>query len=344
MKNNKLAAEERGILIKRHRVERDGRVRDRIKAVLLTDDSWTTEQIAKALFIDEQTVRQHVSDYAQTQKLKPENGGSTAKLNLEQSSAVIAHLDSHVYATMKEICGYVDATYGVKYSVRGMTDWLKRQDFTYHQPCGVPAKADSDAQKAFIEQYQKLQTTLPDDDHIVFVDGVHPSHAVRFVRGWIRKGKRVEIPTNASQKRLNIIGALNLETMTLHKKEYQTLNAEAVLQFLAYLLTVMPTGVINIILDRGRYQNCHAVWDFVAANPRLQTHYLPPYSPNLNAIEGAWKILHEHTTNNQYHQTFKDFTEAIHHFFDHTFPQKAKLWVDRLTDNFRVMHAPKLTA
>jgi hypothetical protein len=71
----------------------------------------------------------------------------------------------------------------------------------------------------------------------------------------------VEIPTNASQKRLNIMGALNLETMILYKQEYQALNAEAVLQFLGHLLTTMQTGVINIILDQGRYQNCHAVWD-----------------------------------------------------------------------------------
>jgi transposase len=161
MINNKLAADERGSLIKRHRVERDGRVRDRMKAVLLTDDGWTTERIAAALFIDEQTVRQHVSDYVQTQKLKPENGGSTTKLNVEQTTELIAHIDSKVYATIKEICAYVEAKYQIKYSVRGMTDWLKRQDFTFHQPCGVPAKADAASQQAFIDQYQKLQKTCP---------------------------------------------------------------------------------------------------------------------------------------------------------------------------------------
>jgi hypothetical protein len=38
------------------------------------------------------------------------------------------------------------------------------------------------------------------------MDGVHPTHAVRFTRGWIKKGVRREIPTNGSRKRLNIVG------------------------------------------------------------------------------------------------------------------------------------------
>lgn len=339
-KNKILDLTERSVLIKRHRTERDGRVRDRIKAVLLTDDGWTAKRIAEALFIDEQTVRQHLLDYQESQKLKPQNGGSSPKLNWEQAAALTQHLDKKVYSKIKDICAYVFETYGIIYSVRGMTDWLKRQGFTFHQPCGVPAKADAAAQQVFVKEYEKLKSTLPEGDHILFMDGVHPSHAVRFVRGWIRKGRRVEIPTGASQKRMNLLGALNLESMTLNRKDYLTLNADAVIDFLAFLLVTIPTGILHIILDRGRYQYCQAVWDFVEKNPRITLHYLPSYSPNLNAIEPAWKIMHEHTTNNQYHRTYKNFTEKINEFFDKTFPENAKQWIDRLTDNFRVLNAP----
>lgn len=339
-KNKILDSAERTGLIKRHRTERDGRIRDRIKAVLLADDGWTAERIAVALFIDEQTVRQHLRDYQESKKLKPANGGSSPKLNREQTAELTQHLDNKLYAKIKDICAYVFETYGIRYSVRGMTDWLKRQGFTFHQPCGVPAKADAVAQEVFVKEYEKLKSTLPDGDHILFMDGVHPSHAVRFVRGWIRKGRRVEVPTNASQKRMNLLGALNLESMTLNRKDYKTLNADSVIDFLGCLLVAIPTGILHIILDRGRYQYCQAVWDFVEKNPRITLHYLPSYSPNLNAIEPAWKIMHEHTTNNQYHRTYKDFTEKINKFFDKTFPEKAKEWTDRLTDNFRVMNSP----
>jgi transposase len=332
-----LFPEDRERLLKQHKQERDKRVADRVKAVLLRDDDWSLEAIAEALFISHEGVRQHLKDYASSGKLKPENGGSEGLLNEFQTAELLLHLDEHLYVKVLEICAHVHATYGIRYSVRGMTDWLNRNDFTFHQPCGVPAKADTEAQQAFVEEYEQIKQSLGYEDQIVFMDGVHPSHSVRFVRGWIRKGMRKEIPTNASQKRLNILGALNLETMTLHRQEYDTLNADSVIAFLAFLLATMPCGILNVILDRGRYQNCAAVWAFAAVNPRLKLHYLPPYSPNINAIEPAWKIMHEHTTNNRYYATFKDFTEAIRHFFNVSFPKNALAWTDRLTDNFRIM-------
>ena len=51
---NFLTAEERIKLKAQHRREHDGRIRDRIKAVLLSDDGWTQPIIAKALFLDDQ--------------------------------------------------------------------------------------------------------------------------------------------------------------------------------------------------------------------------------------------------------------------------------------------------
>jgi transposase len=330
----------RQALLQQHKKERDRRVADRIKAVILRDEGWTYDAIAEALLLSEEGVRQHLKAYEASGKLKPENGGSDSYLTEAQSAKLIAHLESHLYVKTSEIVAYVHTTFGIRYSVRGMTDWLKRHDFTFHQPCGVPAKADAGAQQAFVERYENLKKNLGAEDQIVFMDGVHPSHAVRFMRGWIRKGVRKEIPTNARQKRLNILGALNLEVMTLHAREYDTLNAEAVIAFLTFLLAAMPKGVLHIILDRGRYQNCVAVWEFAAVNARLRLHYLPPYSPNINAIEPAWKIMHEHTTNNRYHAHFKDFTEAIRTFFDVTFPKNAQAWTDRLTDNFRILGAP----
>jgi transposase len=332
----------RQALLHQHKKERDRRVADRIKAVILRDEGWTHDAIAEALLLSEEGVRQHLKDYEASGKLKPENGGSDSYLTEAQSAALVAHLESHLYVKTSEIVAYVHATWGIRYSVRGMTDWLKRHDFTFHQPCGIPAKADAGAQKAFVVEYENIKKNLGDNDRIVFLDGVHPSHAVRFMRGWIRKGVRKEIPTNAGRKRLNILGALNLEAMTLHRQEYDTLNAEAVIAFLTFLLAAMPHGLLHVILDRGRYQHCTAVWAFAAANPRLRLHYLPPYSPNINAIEPAWKIMHEHTTNNRYHAHFKDFTEAIRGFFDVTFPKNALAWTDRLTDNFRILGAPLL--
>jgi DNA-binding NarL/FixJ family response regulator len=43
-----------------HRKEKDRRVADWIKAVLLYDKGWTYGKTAEALFIDEETISKHV--------------------------------------------------------------------------------------------------------------------------------------------------------------------------------------------------------------------------------------------------------------------------------------------
>lgn len=62
-----------------HDSTRDGRVRDRIKAVLLASEGWSSAMISQALRIHETTVVRHINDYLQSEKLKPENGAARAE-------------------------------------------------------------------------------------------------------------------------------------------------------------------------------------------------------------------------------------------------------------------------
>ena len=98
-----LEPHQRQELLKRHRTERDGRVKDRIKAVLLRDDGYTYEQIAQVLFCSDEAVRQHIDDFIGKAKLKPENGGSDPQLNADQTASLLAHLDEHIYVDVKDI-------------------------------------------------------------------------------------------------------------------------------------------------------------------------------------------------------------------------------------------------
>ncbi len=117
-----------------HRYEGDGRVRDRIKAVLLKSENWTNKAIAQALRIHEETVRQHLTEWMTDEKLKPENGGSYSKLNDIQSRALDGHIAETTYTKVIDICAYVEATFGVRYTISGMTKWLKQHEFSYKHP------------------------------------------------------------------------------------------------------------------------------------------------------------------------------------------------------------------
>jgi predicted ArsR family transcriptional regulator len=49
-------------LIASHKEERDKRIGDRIKAVLLYDDSYSYTEIGKIRLLDDETIRRHIQD------------------------------------------------------------------------------------------------------------------------------------------------------------------------------------------------------------------------------------------------------------------------------------------
>ena len=56
-------------------------------------------QIAEALLLSDDAIRQHIEEYKVSQKLKPENGGSIEKLSHEQS--ILLNLSFTPCATFK---------------------------------------------------------------------------------------------------------------------------------------------------------------------------------------------------------------------------------------------------
>jgi transposase len=235
-----LSTAQKNALETQHRVERDGRVRDRIKAVLLKSEGWTNEAIGQALRIHPETVAAHLRDWAREEKLKPENGGSQSHLNGQQTRALEQHLQETTYLKVSNICGYVAQTWGVSYTVSGMTKWLQTHDFRYKQPKGTPAKADLCQQEAFIDAYLQLVADTPANAPILFIDAVHPTMATKISYGWIKKGVNKSIATTASKTRVNIIGAIELKTMTVTSAFVETVNADSIKSFFEKLRQSYP--------------------------------------------------------------------------------------------------------
>lgn len=98
---------ERNQLRTQHRKEKDGRTRDRIKAVLMSDIGWTFKDIAEALLLDQETISRHVKEYKDQQKLSISTGGSESKLSSEQAAEIIKYLDETTYLKVSQICIYV---------------------------------------------------------------------------------------------------------------------------------------------------------------------------------------------------------------------------------------------
>lgn len=334
-----LTAREREKLITRHRKERDGRIRDRIKAVLAFDDGYSYTEIARILLLDDETIRRHIDDYLREKKLSTANGGSDSKLTGNETRALIDHLEEITYLYVKDICQYVCRTYGKKFSVSGMTKWLHAHEFCYKKPHAVPAKADREKQKKFIEHYNRLKKKAGKKEPIYFADSVHPQHQTQLTCGWILKGVRKEIATTAYQKRLNFVGGICLDGHRFIYRQVEQVNAGAICDFLLQLRQVNPGKyLVHLIWDNARYHRNAEVQEF-AKELGIKLHYLPPYSPNLNPIERIWKLMHESVRYNQYYVKFSEFTEATLGFFK-SIGKKKTILRERITDNFQIMHSP----
>ena len=89
------------------------------------------------------------------------------------------HLEGKTYLKVKMICGYVQKTFGIKFSSSGMNKWLIRNGFSYKKPKGTPAKTNPEQQQAFIAYYQNLLNSIDEDEPVEFGDAVHPTMATK---------------------------------------------------------------------------------------------------------------------------------------------------------------------
>lgn len=332
-----LTEQEREELKGQQKIEKNRRILDRLRAVLLADRGWTYKQIGEALFVDQETISRHIKEYLENKKTTLGSGGSSGKLKQDQIQELIAYLEQHTYTKVSDICLYVQNKYGIKYTVAGMTSWLKQHDFRYKKPKGMPAKADSFQQAAFVEEYEALKKTKGKDEPVLFLDGVHPTMATKITYGWIRKGQDKLIATTASRTRMNIVGSINLETMGVEVKQYPTLNSESMVDYWKELKKAYPQAEkIHVILDQGSYNRSEETQKG-AKELGIELHYLPPYSPNLNPIERLWKVMNEQVRNNYFFESAKEFRQKIMEFFNQTWKELCQDMSSRINDNLQLI-------
>jgi len=338
--SNFLTAKEISDLKWRHR-KADRKTADKIKTLLMLDQGYSYEEIARVLLTDDSTIRRWYSVYESDgleAMFKNLYVGSEGKLTLEQKQTLSQHLEDTVYITAKEICKYVEDIYGVRFTSKGMTNLLHRLDFTYRKPKHVPGKANALAQEAFLEKYQELKETKGPEDRTYFVDGVHPLHNSQPAYGWLKKGYDYTIRSNTGRSRVNINGAYNFEEQKVIIEESPSINAQSTVALFKKILKEQPLGIIYIILDNARYYRSHVVQAFLGNHPRIQLMFLPPYSPNLNLIERLWKFFKKKITYNTYYEQFSHFRSSCLTFF-----KNIEIYHDELrtlmTDNFQVIQA-----
>ena len=339
-----LSASDRQILIG---IARDGleehRVARRANAVVLLDRGWSCERVAAALLLDDDTVRDWHRAYERggVEGLKSfGHEGGSSRLTDEQAIALGDWVDAHCPRSIRKIGAWLKRSFGLSYSRSGLIALLHRLGFDYRKPEAMPRGLDDAKQQAFIDEYENLLNTMGLDEAVVFVDAVHPTHQVRPAGCWARKDVAVAVEQTTGRDRLNIHGAINLETGTTQILAFEKVNALSFIKLLGEIEgTHTAMRLIHVFVDNASYHRADVVKEWLAAAGRkIVLHFFPSYCPHLDPIERLWALMHENVTHNRDYKTFNEFRQEILTFLRHTVPKQWKRVCDQISDNFRVIH------
>ena len=338
-----LSAAERGALIV---VARDGlvehRVARRANAIVLLNDGWNCEEVGSALLLDDDTVREWFGVYQRQGMAGLRNfghEGSSCQLTDEQQTALKAFVTMRLPRSTNAIGAWLRKNYELSYSHSGLIALLHRLGFVYHKPQRVPRKLDEAQQRAFIASYEKLLNRLEPDESVVFVDAVHPTHQARPAGCWAPKDVAIGIEQTTGRQRLNIHGAINLETGQTQMLEAPKIDAMSLIALLVAIEAAYSGKKwIHVFLDNATYHHATLVREWLGQpGRRIRLYFIPSYCPHLDPIERCWGVMHEHVTNNRSYETFAQFRSAILRFLRRTVTKKWDRFRDRITDNFRII-------
>jgi len=323
------------------------RLARRANALVLLDKGMSYAAVAKVLLLDDDTIRTW-------RLLYEENGieglasfgheGSACRLNDEQQVRLITWITETLPRSTRTIGAWIAAEFGIEYQSRsGLIALLHRLGMEHRKPKAISRKLDPQKQAAFITAYENVLNQLEADETVVFADAVHPTHAVRPVGCWAPKELAVAVEQSSGRDRLNVHGAIDLETGQTIMKDVLTVDAASTILLLMEIEAMYPRmRLIHVFLDNARYHHANLVQAWLAQpDCRIKLHFIPAYCPHLNPIERLWGLMHRHITHNKCHASFRDFSTAMLNFLRRDVPENWSIWCDEVTDNFRIIDPTK---
>jgi transposase len=260
----------------------DKRTASKINIILLLDDGYTHSEVAAILRLDDSTIRRNEKSFVDNgieEYISNSYNGSVCKLSLVQLQELENHLDEHLCENTDEVIRFIKENFDISYTRGGTSALLRRLGFVFKRTTLIPGKSDAEVQIAFVEYYKQLRKSMGANDKLYFVDGVHPQHNSQAGLGWIRKGKKKELQSNTGRQRVNLNGALDIETHELIIRSDDSLNAQSTINLFRMIEEENPTArKIVLIVDNALYYYNRDVVEFINNSSQLEVVYLPPYS------------------------------------------------------------------
>lgn len=222
-----------------------------------------------------------------------------------------AEFEARLPQSVDEAVERIEKLTGIRRSPTQVRQFLKRLGMKYLKVGHVPAKADPEEQKAFLEEElePRLEEAKQGKRHVFFVDAAH--FVMQPFLGFLWCFVRQFIKAPSGRQRFNVLGALHattLQVITFTNDSY--INSLSVAKLMCQIAVDFADLPITLVMDNARYQRCRLVRDLAVALG-IELLFLPPYSPNLNLIERLWRFVKKKCLYSKYYENFPDFKQAI---------------------------------
>ncbi len=318
----KISSDDLESLKQLHKKEKNKRRADRIKMILLLNKGFSQKEVSELLLLDEDTITTWKNKFQNRTDneswLSDNYVPYFGKLSIIEMSRIRSYCMSFKVSTKEEIKSFIGTNLFVKYTLSGLQKMLIRIGISHQKLHRLPGKAETVKQAIFASKYYQQIDQLLENEAIMFIDAVHPQHNSTPSKIWSLVGSPRWIQSNTGRERLNINGAYNPLTQEVIVRQDTTINGTSTIKLFEQISKYyrLTKSKIIVFSDNGRSNKCILVKDWLAQQSLIKLIYLPPYSPNLNLIERLWKFMKKTVINTRFYPNFKDFKNAINHFFD----------------------------
>lgn len=220
---------------------------------------------------------------------KGKGNGPAPALNAEQMALFKAELDKGRWRTAKEAYVWLRDTFDVTFRPHGIYRYLKKLGARLKVPRPCHRKMDPEAAAAFKETFcqRLIDLDLPRGRpvRLWIYDESRYGLAPVVRRVWAARGTEVVVPVEKRYRWGYVFGALQVGGGGSEFLLSPTVNKELDRYFLGQIASRDPGAIHVVVGDGAGFHNRDGA-DGLPENVRLIT--LPPYSPELNPVEGLW--------------------------------------------------------
>ncbi|MGL4874235.1 MAG: IS630 family transposase [Clostridium sp.] len=307
-------------------------------------EGFTNRDIAKMVGVGEHAVGSYIKKYKEDglEGLVMHYGtGANRKFNVEQENILVdtvinktpdeVGFESRKNWTIEIIRQWAIKEFNIEMSHKGIAVVLHRLNLSYTRPTYVLKKADKEKQELFKQDFVELKKLLDGKiDHILFEDESMVRDYQAIQKTWAKKGEQKKISTYGKNAGVKLIGILDYSTGFVYCEEHERYDAKVFLDFLKSVLNKYTSGKIVMVLDNARIHHAKLVQPFLnEMKSRIELKFLPPYSPELNLIEGLWGWVKSSVINNTFFPTLSKVSLEVQNFIKSINKVPTKI-IDRL--------------